>query len=571
MSDAELTTLVDQLLDAEDPKVRRDAARRMGELRNPSAITYLVQAYTGDSDQAVRKAAERALLTYRRMEQQRAGAQSGSKETITIGNVTLTADQLSLFRRILTVVLVVTVVGNVALFAVRAIKTLASQQSGPVQTVATPRDELVNRLQIRIDTLKTEAPPIRKKFTNFQAELEGLNRVPKCETLEATAVRVGALAEIDGKTYPDIGEANAPLVIAEQKYLEVRGDYESWCKITDLNTLKGQVASRPGGAVFLVNKLDEAVTKDLSNAQALLDRAIRSPAPTVGPSVTPTPTITPTSSETPTPAPTETPGPTPTPGEATTEPPTPESVQATAAPTVAPTQVAVAPQPPEDFNAGFPVLARYQVDTSFRYSSVYINNQPFSGSVRVVASYQGSPLLGDFLVTLNETPPEPNFPSVLRSFTLVPELFFVPGTRNYTVLNNNLYTIGSGTRRPCEITRINRELQTAIGQLAAYDTGQFDAEQRAKLQYIGEENGLQHWVLPVDRPLENNATQSGKIDIYYSPSERLVRRFVYTLVLTLKFTSTEVKVDISGESRLLNIGDDVTLPTADKLPLACRR
>src|SRR5258708_10323086 len=67
MSQSELDQLVDQLY-VEDPKVRRNAAKRLGESGQPEYIAELVNVYMKDSDAGVRKTAEEALRTFRRIE-----------------------------------------------------------------------------------------------------------------------------------------------------------------------------------------------------------------------------------------------------------------------------------------------------------------------------------------------------------------------------------------------------------------------------------------------------------------------------------------------------------------------
>src|SRR5437588_2230949 len=68
MSQSELDQLVDQLY-VEDSKVRRNAAKRLGDSGQPEYIAELVNVYMKDSDVGVRKTAENALRQFRRMEQ----------------------------------------------------------------------------------------------------------------------------------------------------------------------------------------------------------------------------------------------------------------------------------------------------------------------------------------------------------------------------------------------------------------------------------------------------------------------------------------------------------------------
>src|SRR5437870_13651391 len=79
MSQTELDRLLDDL-EAADPKVRRNAAQRLGELGRPEAIAGLVIAYNNDLDVGVKRAAEKALRVFRRMEQKMNGIAVDSED-----------------------------------------------------------------------------------------------------------------------------------------------------------------------------------------------------------------------------------------------------------------------------------------------------------------------------------------------------------------------------------------------------------------------------------------------------------------------------------------------------------
>lgn len=73
MSESERDFLIGQLSGAESVAERRQAAKKLGELRDPSAIEALVNTYRDQNeDESVRRAAQNALRLYRRLQQERA-------------------------------------------------------------------------------------------------------------------------------------------------------------------------------------------------------------------------------------------------------------------------------------------------------------------------------------------------------------------------------------------------------------------------------------------------------------------------------------------------------------------
>ena len=117
MSQSELDHLMDQLI-SEDAKVRRNAARQLGDLGRPEAIAELVNAYMKDADAGVRKAAEEALQKFRGMEQRMMSGEDGEEAQQKAGpNL---APLLSRLRILLGFTLFLTILVNAALAAPKA-------------------------------------------------------------------------------------------------------------------------------------------------------------------------------------------------------------------------------------------------------------------------------------------------------------------------------------------------------------------------------------------------------------------------------------------------------------------
>lgn len=164
MGDNELNQLADQLLDGASSRIRRDAAVTMGERRDPMAIAFLVQSYNQEQDKSVRKAVREALLVYRRMEREAGSAPQKAAG----GSGGIPARLLNTVRRLLVILLVVLIAGNLIVLGMRAVSTAMNQPTPtPVQTAPDPREALVAQLQARADAIDTEARTLRPLFTTL--------------------------------------------------------------------------------------------------------------------------------------------------------------------------------------------------------------------------------------------------------------------------------------------------------------------------------------------------------------------------------------------------------------------
>lgn len=548
----DLNTLADQLLDNADPKLRRDAAKQMGALRDANAIAYLVQAYTSDPDKSVRKAAEEALRIYRQMEQGSAPAPSGGDIVLPAG---LTEDKLLQLRKYLIVGLVVTVVLNVGLLLVRSIRQLSANQPlpEPVQDFPTPRDDLVARFQVRLSDMDSGGKALRVLLTTLKSQVSA-NFSPGCQPPPDTVVAVIPLARVDINTYPDLGRTHEQINIAAEKYVRVRNEYLALCENKDLKRVQDRLA-QSGGADALIQQLDEALNKDLNAARALLDRAIKFPEPTVALTATPTepPTLTPL--PTVTPLPPVTPGGPSTGGTpgATTEPGGPP-------PTVPGLQ-----------SAGLSGLQKFRYSVTYTYTGM-LNNQEINGTLRGTITYQGEPLIAQYEINITEQLPNRNVPSVLQALNVVPATMFAAGNSTYTVANAALYTTGSAVPRGarCTAFRLTQNLQTAVNAVAFVPVFTLTQEQAAGLKAEGEVDGLQQYSMPLAPQTANNVTTSGKRVLYYSPTQKSITRAVDQLEATVKIGTVDVKVQVIGDYRLLETGERVVLNPNTIIPIDCR-
>lgn len=440
MSQTELDQLIGQL-SAGDAKTRRAAAKKLGELERPEAIAELVNVYMKDDDSNVRKAAEESLRIFRRMEQDMLGGEDGaSASAATPGTL------LPRIRTLLVVTLILTLLGNVALVASKLLPQ--PTPATPVQTVVTPRDDLIAAFKKRIEDTGDHAALLRKLYTDVQGMgAQALNLTANkqgCEKLQTARIDKVDLGNLDSVTYPDLRDVNDQINTATLKILSLRNQYVALCTSRDKNEFN-KLLNDQGGAAKKVADVDEA-KKDLDSAQAGLTRAIEHPAPTVGPTFTPTPPPTETPTITPTPAP-----PTAT-GAAT----------ATSAVTSAPATVAGGPAttaaPTSAPSASFrglqlETLQSYRYKVSVSAVGSYSNGKKFSGSLQINASRQVSPLAAQYDVKSSEV----NTPKDL--IKNIAGGLYAPGNSQYIILDGVRYATGNilDTIRPkvqCQAVRI---------------------------------------------------------------------------------------------------------------------
>jgi hypothetical protein len=272
VAETDFNQLITELATAPEAAARAAAARKLADLRDTKAIAYLAGAYRNERDEKVRKAVENALRTYRSMEQ----AQKSGAPAATGG---LPAARLQGLRRALLIALAVTVALNVLLLVLR------SGGGAAIVGTATPRETLIAAYQTVIGALGGEAPQLRTLFTTFQADYS-VGSVPRCEPLFPTTASLPPLGDFDKQTYPDIAALHEQTVLTLTRYLGLRTDYQEVCAIKDYAALQRRLVEE-GDAVGLVAQIDQVLNQDLNGARVLMNRAVNSPAPTVGPSATP--------------------------------------------------------------------------------------------------------------------------------------------------------------------------------------------------------------------------------------------------------------------------------------------
>jgi hypothetical protein len=460
MADTDLNQLVDQLLDATNPRARREAARQLGALRDPMAISFLAQAYHQDSNRSVRRAAQEALLAYRRLEAE--ATRADGKTPAARLRLPIAPERLVWLRRLLTAILVVTVVVNLGLIGMRIVQSLADRgPARPQQDAPTPRETLIAAYQTRIAAIEAEATQVRPLFTQLQAEVGTLRQLPRCAPPPESAVTPVEIADIDSYTYPDLGPINGVINLAAQKLIGLRGDYVALCEIRDFSALDARVAQL-GGPAILVQRLDDMLNADLGGARNALNRAITNPAPTVGPTITPTPLPTNTPAPTSTAAPESAispPAPV-APGESDATP-TALAVAPTDAPTATPVPTAtptLTPTPPPFVftGLGLETLQRFRARLDVRYEGLTTGRDPFRGSLQVLITHQADPVLGLLDISLREGEPR----VILQEGWLNRDLYY-PGNTALTVADGVLYATGVIVRPPAQCTAARTSVENA--------------------------------------------------------------------------------------------------------------
>jgi hypothetical protein len=446
MSQTELDQLFTQL-SSEDAKARRSAAQRLGQLKQPEAISRLANVYTNDEDETVRKAAADALRVFRRMEQ-------SDDEEVKTG---LSSETLFRIRTVLLITLALTVFANVGLLVSRLLPQPGDAQ--PIQTAVTPRDELVKAFSKRIEDARDDTNLLRRIYSGIQGlgiEAIKVNR-EQCAKLAGSQVSQVALGNLDSITYPDLREVNELINAAVLKIFPLRNSLNTICTLTNGDELKRQLDAF-GGADKLVRDTDDIKNKDLAAADAGLQKAINSPAATVGPTFTPTATNTP--------LPTITPSPAPPTATVPTNTPVP-----TQGPTSTPTTAVSPTLPAVTFNGTqLDTLTSYKFSETIKIEGKASNGRAIRGSATITGSRKASPLTAQYEVSISDTnPPSPLFKSTFGTYS-------IPGRSSYYVLDGVLYQTGDVTKtvRPvaeCQAFRTadDQALRNAFGKLPSSD------------------------------------------------------------------------------------------------------
>lgn len=331
MSKPSWDVLTGQLSEAKRPRQRRAACRQLARTGDPAVIPFLRNAYLQDDDESVREAAREALALFRARQE---------------GRGTRRFPPGRRFLRLVTGVLALLLLASLALNGLALLGKddgeTSGQSSGSIfDEPPSPREEVIAQVEARLYDARQLAADLRSEIAISDATGE-----LACGFAYSVPEPVG-LAAIDEVTYPDlrIAAMNVDAALPTlQKALLL------------LNIACQNPATKTERILASAVELDR-VDNQIQEAGEQLQRAIFSPAPTVGPTVTPLPTATATPSLTPTPStPTATVPPsatvpasitpTPTVSHTPTISPTP-----TRTPTITPSPTATLPFPDLDYRA----------------------------------------------------------------------------------------------------------------------------------------------------------------------------------------------------------------------------
>ncbi len=276
MSKPSWDDLTGQLSDAKHPRQRRAACRKLAATGDPAVIPFLRNAYLQDDDEGVRDAAREALAVFK------ARQEGHSARRFPPGRR---------FLRVVTGVLAVLLLLSLALNGLALLSKDGDegddQPSGSLfDQPPSPRDEVIAQIEARLREAETLTASLRAEI----AESDATGQLA-CDFEYSVPEPVG-LAAIDQVTYPDLHIAALNVDVALptlQKALLL------------LNGACRNLTTRTERILASAVELDK-VDGQLQEAGKQLQRAIVSPAPTVGPTVTPLPTHTATPSLTPLPA-----------------------------------------------------------------------------------------------------------------------------------------------------------------------------------------------------------------------------------------------------------------------------
>lgn len=429
MSESERDQLIMQLSESESVAERRQAAKRLGELRDPAAIDALVNAYLDENeDESVRRAAEQALRIYRRMQQERAAAAdplaAALEETPKSPQRLLKPLAISLAVLIALNLLLVIIRG---LSGARPIELIAVQ---PTPVLATSRAALIIEAQNYLDALSAEVTAFRQPLLDLQANVEALRRPPRCGSLPESQVAPRTLLPEDARTQPDLAAIFETLNTALSKFRALRALHAELCAQTDLAVIDQRLAPE-GGAAGLVAQLDGLINGEINAARLALEAARV---------VMPTPPVTLAANAPPTPTPLP-----PTPTRLTPDVTVPFGAPtATEALLFAPTAVVIVPTVPPIANITYQGVrlaerTRFRYRLTADYEAITPQNRTARGALSLRVLAENSPIpVGRFEIGLRDDPEVGAFRDWL------PERFYQQGNAFYTALNGVFYHTGVG-------------------------------------------------------------------------------------------------------------------------------
>jgi hypothetical protein len=429
MSESERDQLIMQLSEAESAAERRQAAKRLGDLRDPAAIDALVNAYLDENeDESVRRAAEQALRIYRRIQQERAAAENplaaALEEAPKSPQRLLKPLAISLAVLIALNLLLVIIRG---LSGARPIELIAVQ---PTPVLATSRAALIIEAQNYLDALSAEVTAFRQPLLDLQANVEVLRRLPRCGNLPESRVAPRALLPEDARTQPDLASIFDTLNAVLSRFRALRALHAEICAQTDLAVIDQRLQPE-GGPAGLVAQLDTLLNSQIGAARLALEAAR---------AITPTPPVTLAANAPPTPTPLP---PTPTPLTPDATAPFGAPI-ITEAPPFMPTAAVVMPTVPPIANITYQGVrlaerTRFRYRLTADYEAITPQNRTARGalSLRVLAENSPTPM-GRFEIGLRDDPEVGAFRDWL------PERFYQQGNAFYTALNGVFYHTGVG-------------------------------------------------------------------------------------------------------------------------------
>lgn len=446
MSESERDLLIGQLSGAESVAERRQAAKKLGELRDPSVIEALVNTYRDqDEDESVRRAAQNALRLYRRLQQERAAPPDQPA-----------APNFSRLIKPLTFSLGALIALNVVLLIVRlvigAIGDLTAAQ--PVPISAASRPELIGELESYLSALQGEVAALRQPLVELQVIVNDLRRVPDCDSLPQSQLTARRLRDDDARPNADLVPILETLNAARERLFALRTVYNEVCTLTSLAAVDQRLQPE-GGAAGLVTQLDGLLNQTLASARRALEIARAAPPPTLPPTLSP-PTV-----------PVVPPSPTPAPFQQ-------GELQLGALPTepsLLPTLAILSEAPPinaprVDINYGGVRLkdrTRYRYRLAIDYAAALPPDQLLRGGLALQVTAENSPTpTGRYVISLLD------YPQIGAFADWLPPPFYRQGNAFYTALNGVFYHIGAGLPSQAQCVAQPFSPQN-VGALAALD------------------------------------------------------------------------------------------------------
>lgn len=571
MDNNELNQLADQLLDGASPRVRRDAAEKLGERRDPMAIAFLVQSYNQEPDKSVVKAVRQALLVYRHMERE-AGAGDGTAAAGASGGIP--AGLLSTVRRVLGILLVVLLAGNVVVLGMKAVSTALNQPTPtPVQTAADSREALLAQFQARADAIDAEARTLRPLFTTFQVEIEALREKPRCTTLGSSAIAVTGLAGVNRATYPDLGPVSDQLDAAAQKVLDLRTRYTELCALPDFETVDRRVQEQ-GGPAALVQALDAVLSGDFGQGRNMLAQAIERPAATVGPTFTASPPPTLEGAQTTIAQATNA----ATAAGATLDSGTPP-LAATQAPSATPLPSATpsptpTPRPFAFAGLALDTLSAFRARFDMRYAGLSAAKDEFRGSAQVILTFQRDPALGQFDLSVREA--EPPF---IQQEGIIPADLYAPGNTTISLIDGLRYVEGNMLPAgvPCLAVRASADFP-ALFQFPAFadhllpvaaGLGITDLNQ-AGLSFVSTDGSTDTYRAEKESATDDNVVTRTTIEATVDHATSRLVRYTFSLVRDVPPTVVRQEItSLSVEYQLQQVDSAVDV-SGVRVSMACR-